>query len=82
MNTVINFNSIDWNSIEDTIKKINEIGQMQIGETSEGEMILMDVGHDGEGDTLITEVCQSNGWVRKNIYHTASMYCEELYEKD
>lgn len=81
MSKMINFDSNDWNSIENAIKLINEIGEMQIGTTSEGEDILFDVGHDGEGDTLITEVTQKNGWVRKNIYHVASLYCEELYER-
>lgn len=81
MSNVINLDTSDWNSIEDAIKKINEIGSMQVGTTSEGETILLDVGHDGEGDTLITEVTQKNGWIRKNIYHKADLYCEELYER-
>ena len=29
MNNTINFNSNDWNSIQDTIDKINAIGEMQ-----------------------------------------------------
>ena len=79
---MINFDSRDWDSIRDTIQRINEAGELQFGKTSEGETIIFDVGHDGEGDTLITEVFQDNGWIRKNIYHMYDHSIEELYHKD
>ena len=79
MDNKIVFDSSDWNSIRDTIDKINEAGQMQVGETAEGETILFDVVDYGEGDCLVTDVLQRNGWVRKNIYHPKDHDIEEIY---
>ena len=79
MSNTINFNSNDWNSIQDTIDKINAIGEMQFGHTEDGEFIIFDVGAD---NTLITDVVQDNGWVRRNIYHPNDGTIEELYKKE
>ena len=79
---MINFNSRDWNSIRDTIDKINEIGEMQFGKTEDGENIIFDVVNYGDGDCLKTEVFQSNGWIRTNIYHPEDYSIEELYKKE
>lgn len=77
MNT-IKFDSRDWSSIRDTIRKINDSGEMQFGRTEEGESIIFDVRDD---HTLVTEVLQHNGWVRQNIYHTEDLTVEELYKR-
>lgn len=79
MSQTINFNSNDWNSIQDTIDKINAIGEMQFGRTEDGEFIIFDVGAN---NTLITDVVQDNGWVRRNIYHPNDGTIEELYKKE
>lgn len=79
---MIVFDSTSWESIRDTIKKIKEFGEMQFGQTEEGEAIIFDVGHDGEDDTLSTSVFQSNGWVRTNIYHPADYTIEEIYRRE
>ena len=80
---MINFNSQDWNSIKDTIDKINEIGCMQLGETADGEDITFSVVKDDDGiDCLVTEVYQENGWIRKNIYNPNDGIVEELYRKE
>lgn len=75
----INFDSQDWNSIQDTYNKVNEIGCMQLGTTSEGELITFHVRYD---HALITEVRQNNGWIRKNIYHLDDYTSEEMYYKE
>ena len=81
-NKMINFDSTSWHSIEDTIAKINEIGEMQFGKTEQGEDIFFDLTKDEDGnDCLVTEVFQSNGWIRKNIYHPESCWIEEVYRK-
>lgn len=53
MNNMINFDSQDWDSIRDTINKINEIGEMQFGTTDEGEDIIFDVCRDEDGDDCL-----------------------------
>jgi len=82
MANTINFDSRDWNSICGTIDKINEAGELQFGETSDGERIIFDVVNYGAGDCLKTEVFQSNGWIRTNIYHPFDYTIEELYKKE
>lgn len=80
---MINFDSTDWNSIRDTIDKVNEIGCMQIGETSDGESIIFDVSRDDDGnDLLMTSVFQKNGWTRINYYNPVNYTIEELYKKE
>jgi hypothetical protein len=74
----INFNSRDWSSIRDTIRKINASGTMQFGHTEDGKSITFDVQ---DAHTLVTEVLQHNGWVRKNIYHADDYTVEELYKR-
>lgn len=82
MNKQIYFDSRDWNSIRDTITKVNENGEYQAGTTSEGERIIFDVGMDEDGDDyLITVVHQKNGWIRKNCYHPSDFTIEETYCK-
>lgn len=79
---MIVFDSNDWASIRDTIKKIDEIGCAQVGKTQEGESITFDVGRDEDGnDYLITEVLQRNGWVRVNNYYPADYYFDETYRR-
>lgn len=79
---MINFDSRDWNSIQDTIDKINEFGEMQFGKTEDDEDIFFSVANFGDEDCLVTEVFQHNGWVRKNIYHPKDHDIEELYRKE
>jgi hypothetical protein len=82
MNNNINFDSTDWNSIADTIDKINKTGEMQIGTTFDGETILFDVYCDKDGnDQLMTEVFQKNGWIRLKIYNPREYIVEELYHR-
>ena len=82
-NKMINFDPTSWDSIENTISKINEIGEMQFGETEDGEDIFFDLAKDEDGnDCLVTEVFQSNGWIRKNIYNPATCRVEEMYRKE
>lgn len=78
---MINFDSTNWKSIEDTINKIKEVGEMQFGKTSDGEDIFFDVGHNEDGDYLITEVLQHNGWLRRNEYHLSDHCVCETYKK-
>ena len=79
----INFDSHDWDSIKDTIEKVNAIGEMQFGKTDDGEDIFFDVVKDEDGhDKLKTEVFQSNGWIRTNIYDPKDWTIEELYKKE
>lgn len=83
MDNTINFDSQDWDSIKDTIDKINQIGEMQFGTTSEGEDIFFSVCKDEDGnDCLITEVLQENGWTRKNTYNPVYYTIDETYEKE
>lgn len=82
MKGMINFDSTDWNSIQDTINKINEIGCIQLGTTSNGEDILFDVANFGAGDCLVTEVFQENGYIRKTIYHPDDWTVETSYRKE
>lgn len=78
----IYFDSNDWDSIRDTIEKINEIGELQAGKTEDGEDIIFDVCKDDEGnDCLVTHVHQKNGWWRKNVYNPSDYSIEELYQK-
>lgn len=81
MNNVINFNSTDWNSIRDTINKINKIGCMQIGETSRGETITFDVTNCGDEDCLVTEVFQKNGWIHRRVYHPSDLTVEGSHKR-
>lgn len=78
---MINFDSTNWESIEDTINKLNEAGEMQFGKTSDDEYILFDVGHNEDGDYLITEVLQHNGWMRRNEYYPNDHSVCETYKK-
>lgn len=81
--TMINFDSRDWDSIRDTINKINEISELQVGETEDGETIIFDVSKNEDGeDILKTDVFQKNGWIRTNYYDPAEYIIEELYKKD
>lgn len=78
----INFDSTSWDSIEDTIDKINDIGCLQHSKTADGESIIFDVMRDEDGnDCLVTEVFQHNGFIRKNIYCPETLQVEELYER-
>ena len=80
--SIINFDSTDWNSIRDTIAKVNEIGCVQRGATSEGEDIIFDVHTDEDGnDVLHTTLFQKNGWERHNYYHPNEYIIEEVYKK-
>ena len=83
MNTnTIKFDPTDWDSIRDTIDKINNFG-VQLGTTSEEENILFDLGKDDDGnDYLITSVFQSNRWIRKNYYYPNDYIIEEIYQKE
>lgn len=74
----IYFDSQDWDSIRDTIDKINRAGELQIGETDEGETIIFDVTPEGY---LQTEVLQKNGWVRTNVYDTDDFIINETYKR-
>ena len=75
---IINFDSANWDSIRDTIDKINEHGEMVVGTNSYGEMIILDVTPEG---SLHTQVTQSNGWIRHNYYDPEERIVEEMYEK-
>lgn len=80
---MINFDSRDWDSIRDTINKINEAGEMQFGKTSEGETIIFYVAkNDDDKDILKTEVFENTGWIRTNYYDPYSFTVEELYKKE
>jgi len=74
----IRFDSTDWNSIRDTIKKINEAGCMQLGTTEDGEDIFFDVTREG---ALHTTVLQKNGWERHNYYNPYRFTVDEIYRK-
>lgn len=77
---MINFDSTSWESIRETIDTINEVGEMQVGKTADGEDIHFNVAKYGDEDCLVTNVFQSNGcWVRQNIYHPSDYTVEELY---
>lgn len=78
---MINFDSTNWESIKDTINKLNEAGEMQFGKTSDDEYILFDVGRNEDGDYLITEVLQHNGWMRRNEYYPNDHSVCETYKK-
>lgn len=83
MDNMINFNSQDWDSIKDTIDKINKIGEMQFGTTYNGEDIVFDVCKDDDGnDCLVTSVFQKNGWTRKNTYNPVYGTIDETYKKE
>lgn len=83
MDNMINFNSQDWDSIQDTIDKVNQIGEMQFGKTSEDEDIIFDVYKDEDGnDCLVTQVFQKNGWMRKNTYNPVWRTIDETYKKE
>lgn len=75
----INFNSTDWDSVIDTINKVNEVGCMQLGQTSDGEDITFDVTKDGK---LHTAVYQKNGWVRHNYYDPEECTVEEIFKRE
>lgn len=76
---MVNFDSQDWNSIRDTINKINMIGELQIGTTAEGETIILDLTSDGG---LKTDVIQKNGWIRTNEYYPDTCEITETYRKE
>lgn len=83
MSNQIVFDSSNWDTIVDTVNKINEIGCMQLGTTSEGEPITFDVSTDEDGEYVLhTATTQSNGWIRNNYYYLADYTVEETYEKD
>lgn len=75
---MINFESSNWNSIRETIKEIEQRAMMIICRTTEDELMILD---SPDSHTLITEVFQTNGWRRKNIYHTDDFTIEEMYSK-
>lgn len=77
-NRAINFNSMDWDSITDTINKVNDIGCVQFGETDDGENITFDVTEDGK---LHTTVFQHNGWERHNYYDPSNHTVEEVFRR-
>ena len=60
--------------IEELCAKYSHLDHALIGETVEGETIMISI-NKGE---VITEVYQDNGWVRKNIYYLDGS-SEELY---
>lgn len=83
MSNQIVFDSSNWDTIVDTVNKINEIGCMQLGTTSEGEPIAFDVSTDEDGEYVLhTATTQSNGWIRHNYYYLADYTVEESYEKE
>lgn len=82
MDNVIRLDTSDWNTIEDTINKINSIGSMQFGTNADGESIVMDVFKDEDGNDglhLITH--QNNGWDRHNYYYPGDCFVEEMYKR-
>ena len=80
---MINFDSRDWNSIRDTIDKIKDFGELQVGKTENGETIIFDVCKDDDGnDVLFTSVIQENGFVRKNYYQLSDYSVEELFTRE
>ena len=80
---MINFDSSDWDSICDTIKKVNEIDELQYGKTSDDEDIIFDVCKDEYGNNCLkTDVFQSDGWIRTNIYNPTWYSIDEFYKKD
>lgn len=81
-NGTINLDTSSYDSIQDTVNKINEMGCMQFGHSSEGEDVTMDVTSDGEGDVLHTATYQKNGWVRHNYYHLSDGTVEETYKRE
>lgn len=82
MSKQICFDSTDWNSIQDTINKVNEIGCPQLGLTEYGEDIMFTAFKDADGyDVLHTTVLQTNGWERHNFYYTNDYIKEEMYRR-
>ena len=78
----IKLDTSSWDSIEDTIDKINSIGCMQFGTNTEGEAITLDVFQDDDGnDGLHMITNQSNGWERHNLYYPGDCTVEEYYSR-
>lgn len=57
--------------------KYHHLDTMIFGENSEGESQFISIYQD----KIYVDTCQSNGWVRKNIYHRDGTV-EEMYESD
>lgn len=83
MNKAIYFDPSDWNTVRDTIDKVNEIGCPQLGTNEDGEDVLFDVCVDDDGyDVLHTTTFQKNKWERHNYYYPNDYRIEELYHKE
>lgn len=78
----IYFDPSDWDTVQDTIDKVNEMGCMQLGENEDGEDVTFDVSKDDDGnDVLHVITYQHNGWERHNYYYPNDYVSEELYKK-
>lgn len=78
----IHFDPRNWDTVQDTIDKVNEMGCMQLGENEWGEDVTFDVCKDYDGnDALHITTYQTNGWIRHNYYYPNDYVSEELYEK-
>lgn len=78
----IYFDPRDWDTVQDTIDKVNEMGCMQLGENEWGEDVTFDVSKDDDGnDVLHVTTYQSNGWERHNYYYPNDYVSEELYKR-
>ena len=66
----------DWEGMLRIMDEHGDSKTMFPGLSEHGEMVLISVFKD----RIITNTCQKNGWMRKNIYHRDGT-TEELYER-
>lgn len=75
-NVSIEFDPNNWSSM---INLMNEYGSTDYcfsGENIEGESIRISI----LTDKIITCTYQSNGWIRKNVYHREDLIIETLFD--